>query len=116
MEANTGQFGIGLGGIQALKSAMQQRGMDASILDQVSPAAPSGPSQVAPPVPQTNPQVGAMPSATPQAGPTPTGPTAPPSRTGEMDIALKALAGTVRTENKIAESQLKLASPAPASI
>jgi len=116
MEANTGQFGIGLGGIQALKAAMQKRGMNASVLDQVSASAPAGPSQVAPPVPQTNPQVGAMPPATPQAGPTTQKPTPPAARSEEMSIALQALAGTVKTENKIAESQLKLASPAPASI
>lgn len=110
MEANTGQFGIGLGGIQSLKAAMQRRGMDASILDQITPAAAGGPSQVPPAVPQTNPQVGAMPTATPGAEK----PMATPTRSGEMEIALKALAGTVRTENKIAESQLRLASPTSA--
>ena len=53
--ANTGQFGISLGGVQAVKQAMQRRGMDVSILDQVSPAAPGPPSPVAPAVPQAQP-------------------------------------------------------------
>lgn len=111
--ANTGSFGVGLGGVQALKQAMQRRGIDASVLDQVSPAAPGEQSPVPTPVPQTNPQVGSVPQAVPTAPTGPGGQPPPQSRTGEMDIALKALAGTVKTENKIAESQLKLAAPTP---
>ena len=110
-QLNPGQFGAAIGGSAAIRSAMQRRGIDASVLDQISPAAPGGPSPVAPGVPTTNPQVGAIPSPRPSPA---AGPAAPPSRSGEMDIALKALAGTVRTENKIAESQLKLAAPTPA--
>ena len=74
------------------------------ILDQVSPAAATGPSPVSPTLPQ-----GGLPQtptgAIPAGGATPAG-GAVPARSGEMEIALKALAQTVRTENKIAELSL----------
>lgn len=96
---NTGSFGADLGGIQALKESMKRRGIDSSILDQVSASAPSGPSE-SPGIAPTN-DIGLPQTPTPSPQPTVT-----PTRSGEMDIALKALAGTVKTENKIAESTL----------
>jgi len=93
----TGSFGAGLGGVQALKSAMQRRGIDSSILDQVSGAAPSGPSP-APGIAPTN-DIGLPQTQLAQ-------PAKVPARSGEMEIAIQALAGVVKTENKIAESTL----------
>ena len=101
---NTGSFGAAIGGADALKASMGRRGIDASLLDQISPAAPTGPSEVAPALPADagvpSPVTGGAP-AVPAGGATPT-------RSGEMEIALKALAGTVKTENKIAEAVLGL--------
>ena len=57
MADNTGSFGAALGGIDALKASMQSRGIDTSVLDQVSAAAPG--EQAAPgQVPTTNPNAG----------------------------------------------------------
>lgn len=95
----TGSFGAGLGGIQALKQAMQRRGIDSSILDQVSASAPSGPSAV-PGIAPTN-DIGI-----PQTPAQSIQPAKVPARSGEMEIAIQALAGVVKTENKIAESTL----------
>lgn len=94
----TGSFGANLGGLQALKNAMARRGIDSSMLDQVSASAPSGPSDMA----------GGMPQTTIGPRPTPQGTVQPKvmARSGEMEIALKALAGTVDTENKIARASL----------
>lgn len=105
---NTGSFGAGLGGIDALKAAMQKRGMDASVLDQVSASAPTGPSAVAPAIGQ---DANNVMSQTPQAPQEIAGEQGPQTRSGEMEIALKALAQTVSTENTIAKQALKLAAP-----
>jgi len=100
---NTGSFGAAIGGSDALKASMDRRGIDASLLDNISPAAPTGPSEVSPALPgeATASQVTGAAPAAPTGGATPT-------RSGEMEIALKALAGTVKTENKIAEAVLGL--------
>lgn len=100
---NTGSFGAAIGGADVLKQAAQRRGMDASILDQVSPAAATS-TEVAPPLEGT----GAVPvpsSPQPSGGQQNAG---TPFRSAEMEIALKALAQTVRTEEKIAEQALGL--------
>lgn len=101
-----GQFGQALGGVDALKAAMQRRGMDSSILDQVSASAPSGPSNVAPPIPEGTQNIA---SSIPQTLTTPATPEPQQQfRSAEQEIALKALANTVKTENKIAEGVLGL--------
>ena len=102
---NTGSFGAAIGGADALKASMGRRGIDTSLLDNISPASPTGPSEVPSALPTdagVPPQVAGGPPVAP-AGEV----TAPP-RSGEMEIALKALAGTVKTENKIAEAILGL--------
>lgn len=93
-------FGQGLSGIDALKASMQTRGMDTSILDQMSASAPG--VQVSPGnVPQSGQRVGF--DERQLAGQTMEQPKQQP-RSAEMEIALKALADTVKTENKIASS------------
>ena len=109
---NTGSFGSAIGGVDALKAAMQRRGIDTGILDQITPGAPGPASPVAPQVPQTNPQVGNIPQGgqTAVLGPE-TAMGAGPNedfRSAEMAISLKALKGVVDTENAIAKSALKL--------
>lgn len=100
---NTGGFGAAIGGADALKQAMQRRGIDASLLDQVSPAAPGPQSPVAPALPA---DAGGM--APPAPGGVPVAPAAEkvPFRSGEAEIAIKALKSVVDTENKIAEAAL----------
>jgi hypothetical protein len=97
---DTGSFGNAIGGASALKQAMQRRGMDASIMDQVSPA--GGGTPVAPPIEKQAPTGQGMDQTmqpiSPQTQPEAT------TRSEEMRIALQALSDTVKTENKIAES------------
>ena len=106
-QTQTGSFGQATGGTDALKAAMARRGIDASILDQTSAGSAQGASEVAPAVPTGAPNID---SSIPQT----LQPTAPAQtateafRSAEMDIALKALAGVVKTESKIAESVLGL--------
>ncbi|MHC4269142.1 MAG: hypothetical protein ACYSWS_00845 [Planctomycetota bacterium] len=99
---NTGSFGAATGGTDALKAAMERRGMDASVLDQVSASAPTGPS----PVPGVPAETNIM-TQTPQLPQTPKAPEVQP-RSGEMNIALKAMDSVIKTENKIAEQVLGL--------
>lgn len=107
---NSGSFGAGmLGDTSALRQAMQRRGLDTSILDNVSASAPTGPSNVSPDIPETNPQIGVEQSVASQA-PGNTKNNAPAPRSYEMSVALDALAGTVKTENEIAKSANKLKS------
>ena len=101
---NTGSFASAIGGAGALKAAMDRRGIDSSILDQVSPA--GGGSPVAPPLPAGTPQIAPTGSPSPEAVAGSVDPLKPVVRSGEMEIALKALAGTVDTENKIAKATL----------
>ena len=101
-----GQFAQATGGGDALRAAFQKRGIDASVLDQVSDTAPTGPSNIPPNLPA--PQGGAIGQpTTPQPIATPQAPEQE-FRSAEMGIALKALQGVVKTENKIAESVLNL--------
>jgi len=67
MEPNTGSFGAATGGGgNAIAAAMQRRGIDASVLNQVTPAAPTSPDRLPPqPVGQ------GAPSAVPQRNPLP---------------------------------------------
>ena len=98
-----GQFGQATGGADALRAAMQKRGMDASILDQVSATAPTGPSEVAPALPEGT-GAGGQPA---QAVGTLQAPEQP-FRSREMEIALKALNSVVSTENSIVKQALSL--------
>ena len=103
---NTGSFGANLGGISALKQAMSRRGLDASVLDQVSAAAPT--EQVAPSaVPANAPQIGSVEGVAAQAAGQPQQAEVP-FRSGEAQIALEALADTAKTESDIAKNILKL--------
>lgn len=99
---NMGSFGAATGGTDALRAAMQRRGLDTSILDQVSATAPSGPSQVAPDITGAMPEVGSPDQARVATAARPQEPKLP-FRSAEAEIALKALKSTVDTENKIAE-------------
>lgn len=96
---NTGSFGAGLGGIDALKAAMQKRGIDASILDQVSASAPTGASAVAPNVPQDANNVMTQTASSAVGGSN----SKTPFRSAESEISLKALRDVAKTEAKIAE-------------
>jgi len=101
---NTGSFGIGLGGIQALKEATKRRGIDIPQLESMSAAAPG--IQVAPSaVPTTNPQIGNVEqNVATQALGAPTTPGTPPARSWEAQISISALKGVAESERKIAES------------
>jgi len=92
MNPNTGSFGAPLGDVSALKAAMQRRGIDASILDQISGGTPMGPSPVPPSPEPTN--TGGQP---PQAGVTEATPSQPDS---DVTIAMKALATVVTNDSK----------------
>lgn len=104
-QQNTGSFAAPLGGIEALKASMSQRGMDTSVLDQMSAAAPG--QQVSPgSVPQTDPKAGfdqrvAGQSAQPKQ----------PFRSAESEIATKALKSVIDTDNAIAKQSLAMNNP-----
>ena len=104
MEQNTGSFGAATGGTDALRAAMERRGMDASILDQVSASSPTGPSEVPGQVPDTNvmQQAPAM-EAVGQATKPET-----PFASGEMELSLKALKSVVDTENAVKKATIGL--------
>ena|SRR3990167_7495544 len=105
---NTGSFGAAIGDVGPLKNAMQRRGMDASILDQVSPSAAIGPTSVAGNVQGQIPmggEAGATPGTLSQGT---AEQVVSPVRSGEMEIALKALASVAKTESKIAEAAIGL--------
>jgi len=106
-QQNTGSFGAAIGGVDALKAAMQRRGMDAGIVDQMSASAPGGGSPVAAPV-QGSSQVAPSIDQTLQAPPSGGGQPKAQTRSGEMDIALKAMKGVIDTENKIAQASIGL--------
>lgn len=85
---NTGSFGGNLGGLPNLRAAMERRGQDASVLDQITNAAPGPSSPVAGAAPQgPDMQVASSMSSTPMDP--------------DQEIALTALADTVKTNNKI---------------
>lgn len=95
--ANFGSGSALLGGTSALSQAMSSRGMDTSVLNQMSPASAGG----APPIPAPLP---------PQTPPSPVGPNVssntPTSVMGtggpssEAELILKALTGRLSTLSK----------------
>ena len=107
---NTGSFGIGLGDISALKESFARRGMDASILDQVSSASAGG----APPIPEapptTNPSVGTPQEAGAALAPEGVSQGAPQPQEPDTDlrIALTALTKFVGDESKLKKDVLTL--------
>jgi len=96
-----GQFAQATGGGDALRQAFEKRGIDTSILDNVSESAPGG--QNIPGAPATNNIDTQSPVGQSQAQAVDKQPT----RSGEMEIALKSLASVVSTENAIAKQTLK---------
>ena len=86
---NTWSFGAATGGTDALKASMASRGMDTSILQQVTPGSVAG----AAPVPQT-PQT----QANPNVGVTMPTPKEPDT---ETLIATKALAGLLKSDGDL---------------
>jgi len=101
------QFGSGsqlLGGTTALQQAMQSRGVDSSVLNQVG-----GNSPIAQPMPQPPQSVGGMP---PQAGQAmqPQGQSQTPSNplqmgTSESEIILKALSKRLEHNSNLESAQ-----------
>src|SRR3990172_2250401 len=101
MEPNqpTGSFGAATGGRGGLKAAMSRRGIDASVLDQMSPGSVAGTSPMPTGV-EVSPNVGQA----PQAGVT--APTKEPDT--DMKIALKALAGVVKNEGGLKKTVVQM--------
>jgi hypothetical protein len=91
MDNNTGSFGSAIGGTDALKQAMASRGVDASVLQQLTPAAPN--YMEMPQAPQGMPQGMSIPQGSmgmPQeTGAQPEGQIKPP--TPESELIIKAL-------------------------
>lgn len=91
---NKGSFGAGvLGDTSALRAAMDAKGIDSSVLEQVSNAAPTGGTNISPPLPQGDPNVGV-----PQQAVQP-----PKEPDSDVKIALKALGAFVTSEGKVKE-------------
>ena len=97
---NTGSFGAATGGGSALAEAMQRRGMDTSILQQITPGGGGGDT----PMPQNPGDLqsaqAALPNESVQASPEPqtasqTPQPAPPTDP-ELMVAMEALGGFVR--------------------
>ena len=104
-----GQFGQAIGGGDALRASMERRGMDVSVLDTISPAAPGPQSPVAPNLPEgAGVGGGALPEQAVATTAVGGKPPPIPFRSGEMEISLKALKSVVDTESKIAELSLGL--------
>jgi len=99
---NTGSFGAAIGGSDALKEAMQSRGMDTSILDQQSPASAGGAPSIPIPPTATNPSVGTPDAATAALTPTPKEPDS------ETLIASKALAGVLKADGEVKKMIVQL--------
>ena len=101
-----GQFGQAIGGGDALRQAMSRRGIDTSMLDTISPAAPGPESPVAPALPEGA-GVGAP---GPQLPTQPTGAPKPEQefRSAEMSLALKAMNSVISTENSVVKQALQL--------
>jgi len=100
---NTGSFGAAIGGSDALKEAMQSRGMDTSILDQQSPASAGGAPSIPIPPTATNPSVG-----TPDAATAALTPIQAPPPDSEVMIATKALATVVTNDSKMKKDLVSL--------
>ena len=89
-----GSFGAATGGTEALRDAMQRRGIDASILDQLTPGAVAG----AAPIPQSPSDLSVAQSALPQPEVAPTaGTPTPPPTDPELMVAIEALAGFTKS-------------------
>ena len=96
-------FGSAIGGGEALKAAMQRRGVDVGILNQISPTAPTAPTSAPPPpVPQSAPSA-LPPTTTPQLPAQTVGGILPSS--GEAMILVKALDSRLKTLSKIDEAK-----------
>ncbi len=103
MAQNLGSFGAPLTGMDALRASMQDQGMDASILDQVSGSAP-GEQALPGGVPTTNPQAGFDErQAAGQAVQQPE----QQFRSAEGAIAAKALKSVIDTDNAIAKQAIQ---------
>ena len=105
-----GQFGQATGGQDALRAALQRRGLDESVLNQVSASAPQGPSPT-PPAVQGQPQESL--GLTQQVAAQEAGgqEVQVPFRSAEGEIALKALADVAKGENRLAQQALRLQQP-----
>ena len=92
-----GSFGAATGGTDALREAFERRGVDASILDQVTPGAVGG----AAPIPQApqdiNAAQAAIPQGVPQEVPTETPLAEVQSTDPELNLAIEALGGFVKS-------------------
>lgn len=108
MNPNSGSFGAPSGGNgAALADAMGRRGMDASVLDQVTPGAPTAANRApAPTVQQGAPAGIAAPQAAPSVMPTAGQPGGPPS--GESGTIVKALDSRLKTLSKLQESGISI--------
>ena len=103
MAINAGSFGAAIGGGgSAIAEAMQNRGMDPGVLNQISPTSASAPDQL-PPQP-----IGAGAPAIPQRQPLP-GPGQPggvPST--ESSIIIKALDSRLKSLSKLQEMGIQV--------
>ena len=98
---NQGSFMANAGGGQdALKAAMQRRGIDVSVLNQLGGGAVA-PQQTSP-MPETSAANAAMPQTAGMTAPTAKEPDS------DMQIALKALAGVVKNEGQLKQGALQL--------
>ena len=93
---NTGSFGAATGGADVLKQAMARRGIDASVLDQMSPGSVAGTTPVPEGMPQSAPTSGG--GGLPTSGMT--APQAPPPES-DVTIAMKALSTVVTNDSKM---------------
>ena len=91
MDNNTGSFGSAIGGAEAIKQAMARRGIDASVLQQKSPAAAG--SEPMPQAPQMGAQGAGM-GEMPQVPGMPTEGATP--QTAESELIIKALAARLK--------------------
>lgn len=101
--SNSGSFGSAIGGGgNAIAQAMQSRGMDASVLNQVSPTAPTSPERGLP-----QPVGAGAPSAVPQQAPQQQGIGEPPTK-AESEIIVKALDSRLKTLGKLQEAGIQV--------
>lgn len=95
--ANFGSGSALLGGTDALSAAMASRGVDTSVLNQVSGASALGQPPVATPLPAQTPALPVAPSVSTNSSQFASGTNAPSS---EAELILKALAGRLSTLSK----------------
>ena len=102
MDPNSGSFGAAAGGGgSAIVQAMQSRGMDPSVLNQVTPGAPTSPERGLP-----QPVGAGTPSAVPQTRPA-QGIGQPPT-VAESEIIVKALDSRLKTLGKLQEAGIQV--------